>query len=84
MKNILLDPGSAADRLYFPALIQRSYKLDNLCNPRRVLVGFNDMQTHSLREIVIVLLISTSPIIALVPLSMIDESSSFNAILGCT
>ena len=77
MKLISIDPGSAAHLLYVPALVRLGYKLDNLHNPRRVLVGFNGSQTNSLGEIV--LLVSAIPVTTLVPLTVIDESSSFNA-----
>ena len=82
MKQILVDPGSVVDLLYLPALIQLGYKADNLRNPSRVLVGFNGTETLLLGEIV--LPISASPVTALVPLTVIDESSSSNAILGHT
>ena len=82
MKLILVDSGSITDLLYLLALIRHYYKLDNLCNPRRVLVGFNGMQTHSVGEIE--LPISMGPVIALVPLTVIDQTSSFNVILGRT
>ena len=82
MKRILVDLGSAADLLYLLALVPLGYKPDNLHNSRRVLVGFNGMQTHSLREIM--LPISEGLVTALVPLTMIDELSNFNAILGYT
>ena len=45
MKRMLVDPGSAADLLYLPALVQLGYKPDNLHNPGRILVGFNGTQT---------------------------------------
>ena len=82
MKRILVDPSSAGDLLYLPALLRLGYKPDYLCNPRRVLVSFNRSQTKSLGEIG--LPISTRPIIALVLLIVIDDTSSFNAILGRT
>ena len=80
MKCMLIDPGSAVDLLYLPARIRLGYKSNNLCNPGRILVGFNGTQTQSLGEIL--LLILTSPIIAIAPLTVIDESSNFNAILS--
>ena len=82
MKHILVDSGSATDLLYFPALIRLGYTPKNLHNLGRILVWFNDTQTHSLREIV--LPISTGPVTALVPLTVIDELLNFNAILGHT
>ena len=82
MKLIFVDSGSITNLLYLPALIRLCYKSNNLCNPRRVLVGFNGMQTHSLGEIV--LPISMGLVTALVPLTVIDEPSSFNVILGRT
>ena len=59
IKPILVDPGYATDLLYLPALFRLGYKLDNLPNSGRALVGFNSMLTHSLGEIV--LPISTGP-----------------------
>ena len=82
MNCILIDSGSALDLLFFPSFIQFGYKPGNLHNLGRVLVRFNNMLTHSLKEIV--LLISEGPVITLVPLTVIDESSNFNAILGRT
>ena len=69
-------------QLYLLTLIRLGYKDDNLSNPSRFLVGFNDTETLSLGEIV--LLISTGSVTTLVPLTVIEEPSSFNAILGCT
>ena len=82
MKRILVDPDSAADLLYLLALLYLGYKPDSLRNPRRILVRFNGSQTSSLGKIV--LSVSTGPVIALVPLMVIDEPSSFNATLGRT
>ena len=80
MKCMLVDLGSVADLVYLPTLIRLGFKPDSLRNPGRILVGFNCTQTQSLGEIV--LLISVGPVTALVPLTVIDELSNFNAILG--
>ena len=82
MKHILIDCGSVADILYLPALLRLRYMPDNLRNPKRVVVSFNRSQTHLLGEIV--LLVSIGPIITFVPFTVIDDPSSFNAILGYT
>ena len=82
MKRILVDLGNATDLLYLPTLIRLCYKPNNLSNPGRVLVGFNSTQTHSLGEIV--LLMSMGSVTDLVLLTVINEQSSFNTILGCT
>ena len=82
MKRILMDPSSVADLLYLPVLLSLSYEPDNLCNPGRVLVGFNGSQTNSLGEIV--LPVSTRLVTVLILLIVINELSSFNAILGHT
>ena len=82
MKYILVNFGSVVDLLYLHALLRLGYKPGNLRNPRRVLVGFNGTQTNSLEEVV--LPVTERPVIALVPLIVIDEPSSFNAILGRT
>ena len=82
MKHKLVDPSNAADLLYLPSLIQSGYKPDNLRNPGRVVVNFNGTLTNSLGEIV--LPISAGPVTSLVSLTVIDELSNFNAILGGT
>ena len=82
MKRILVDPSSDTDLLYLLALLRLGYKPDNLHNLGKVLVCFNGSHTNSLGEIV--LSVSVGLVTALVPLTMIDEPSSFNAILGRT
>ena len=82
MKHILVDLGNEADLLYLLALLQLRCKPDNLHNPGMVLVEYNAKKTYSLGEIVVP--ISTGLVTALVPLTVIDELSSFNAILGRT
>ena len=80
MKQILVDPSSAADLVYLSALLRLGYKPDSLHSSIRVLVGFNGSQTSSLRKIV--LSVSAGPVTTLVPLATINEPSSFNAILN--
>ena len=82
MKHILVDPGSATDLFYLPTLLRLSYKTDNLRNIVRVLVSFNGSHTNSLGGIV--LPVSTGPFTTLVLLTVIDDPSLFNAILGGT
>ena len=82
MKRILVDPGSVADLLYLLSLLYTSYKPNNLRNLERVLVNFNGLQTNSLGEIVLPILARLVTI--LISLMVVDEPSSFNAILGCT
>ena len=80
MKRILVDLSSVADLLYQLALLHLGYKLDNLHGLGKVLIGFNGLQTNSMGEIV--LPVSIGQVTSLVPFTVIDESSSFNAILG--
>ena len=82
MKRILVNSGSVVNLLYLPTLVRLGYKPDNLRNPGRVMVRFNGTQIHSLGEIVLPIL--EGPIIVLVPLTVLDEPSNFNAILGRT
>ena len=82
MKWILVDHGSAVDLLYLPFLLHLGYKLNNLRNPGRVLARFKGSQTNALGEIVQSILVG--PITSLVSLTVIDELSSFNSILGST
>ena len=78
MKRILIYPVSAIDLLYLPTLLRLDYKSDNLRNPCKVLVRFNNLKTHLLGEIM--LLISEGPVTTLVPLTVVDKHSSFNTI----
>ena len=80
MKRILVDPDSATILLYLFALLRLGYKPDNIHDPRSVLVSFNGSQANSFGKIV--LHVSDGPVTALVSLTVIDEPSSFNAILG--
>ena len=78
----LVDHGSIVDLLYLPALLRLGYKPDNLRNLGRMLVSFNGMQTASLGEIVF--LVMTCLTTSLILFKVINEHSSFNAILGRT
>ena len=71
MKQILDYLGSAADLLCPPTFLFLGYRLDNLCNLERVLIGFNGSQTNLLGEIV--LPVSVGPVTALVLLMVINE-----------
>ena len=82
MKLILVDPSSATDLLYLLARLCLSDKQDNLRNLGSVLVGFNELQSKSLGEMV--LLVTAGLVISLVPLTVVDEPSSFNIILRHT
>ena len=82
MRRILIDHGSATNLLCLPSLLRLMYKPNNLRNLRRILVGFNKMQTTSLSKIVFP--VAESLVTALFPFTLIDEHSSFNAILGRT
>ena len=82
MKQILVYPSNVVDMLYLPALLCLCYKPDNLHDPGRVLVSFNGSRTNSLGEIV--LPVSARRVTVLVPITVIDELSSFIAILGST
>ena len=82
MERILVDPGSVVDLLHLLALLRLGYNLNILHNIRRVLVDFNRSHTSSLGEIV--LPDSVGLVTSLVLLTVIDEPSSFNTILGKT
>ena len=82
MKRISIEPNNATNLLYLPSLLHLGYKPNNLHNLGRVLVGFYRSQTNSMGEIV--MSVSVGLVTALVLLKVIDEPSSFNAILGCT
>ena len=82
VKRILVDPRTVANLLYLPTLTQMGYHVVFFHSPDRILTGFNDSQTISLEEIM--LLVTVGPTTMFVTFSVLDEPSSFNAILGRT
>lgn len=53
VKRILVDSGSYVDLMHFPAFLQVRFKMDVLISLGRVLTGFNGLETISLGEIVL-------------------------------
>ena len=49
--RVLVDPGSAADLLNFPAFKQMKIPIDHLHSPGRILSGFNGVTTLSVGDI---------------------------------
>ena len=80
--KILVDPRSAADFLYLPALLQMGYQLTSLHSPGRILTSFNGSQAESLGEIM--LLFTVGPTTMFVIFSFLNEPSFFNVTLGRT
>ena len=82
MKRILVDPGSYADLLQVVVIKQMGFIPSNLENPRRTLSGFNGSSTTSLGDVI--LPVQAGPVILNVLFSVVEDLSSFNAILGRT
>lgn len=45
VKRIMVDPGSSIDLLHFPVFLHMRFKVDVLYSPKRMLTGFNGLET---------------------------------------
>ncbi|XP_034685657.1 uncharacterized protein LOC117914418 [Vitis riparia] len=82
VKRILIDPGSSADLLQVAVIKRMGFEPSNLENPGRTLSGFNGSSTTSLGDII--LPVYAGPVILNSLFSVVEDLSSFNAILGRT
>ncbi|XP_034708876.1 uncharacterized protein LOC117931912 [Vitis riparia] len=82
VRQILVDPGSSADLLQMFTFKQMGFPSSTLENPRRILSGFNRASTTSLGDVM--LPVQAGPIILNVQFFMVEDLSSFNAIMGRT
>ena len=76
----LVDPGSAADLLHFPAFKQMKIPIDHLHSPGRILSGFNGATTLSVRDITFS--VKAGPVTQQIVFSMVEDLGPYNAILG--
>ncbi|XP_034708933.1 uncharacterized protein LOC117931985 [Vitis riparia] len=79
---ILIDPGSSADLLQASVIKQMGLELSGLENLGRILSGFNGAATTSLGDVV--LPVQAGLVTLNVQFSVVEDLSSFNAILGRT
>ena len=82
VRRIPVDPGSSTDFLQVFVVKQMGFMPSSLENPGRILSRFNGASTTSLGDIV--LPIQAGPITLNVQLSVVEDLSPFNAILGRT
>ncbi|RVW96523.1 hypothetical protein CK203_029647 [Vitis vinifera] len=80
VRRILVDSGSSADLLQVFVIKQMRFMPSNLENPGRILSEFNGASTISLGDIV--LPVQVGPITLNVQFLVVEDLSSFNAILG--
>ena len=78
--KVLVDPGSAADLLHFPAFKKMRVPLDHLNSAGRVLSCFNGATTLTVGDIA--LPVEASPVIQQVLFSVVEDLGPYNAILG--
>ena len=83
-KRVLVDNGSSADILYYPALQQMRLGQDQLRLVNSPLVGFGGMKMQPVGTIMLTMVVGAYPqqIIKEVNFLVIDCSSSYNAIIG--
>lgn len=82
IRRILVDPGSSTDLLQVSVVKQMGFIPSNLENPGRMLSRFNGASTTSLGDIK--LPIQAGSVTLNVQLSVVEDLSPFNAILGRT
>ena len=80
MYKVLVDPGSAADLLHFPAFKQMRVPIDHLHSTGRVFSGFNGATTLSVGDITFS--IKAGPVTQQVLFSVVEDLGPYNAILG--
>ena len=82
MHRVLVDPGSASELLYLPALTQMKVSLSHLSLAGRVLSGFNGSTTLTVGDIA--LSVKAGPVTQQVLFSVVEDLGSYNAIVGRT
>ena len=78
--KVLVDPGSAADLLHFPAFKHMKIPIDHLHSPGRILSGFNGATTLSIGDITFS--VKAGPVTQQVLFSVVEDLGPYNAILG--
>ena len=77
--RVLVDPGSAADLLHFPAFKQMRVPLDHLNSTGRVLSGFNGATTLTVGDIAF--LVRAGSVTQQVLFSVVEDLGPYNAIM---
>ena len=80
VNRVLIDPGSAADLLHFPAFKQMRVSIDHLHSPGRILSGFNGATTLSIGDITFS--VKAGPVTQQILFSVVEDLGPYNAILG--
>ena len=78
--RVLIDPGSAADLLYLPALKQMRVPIDHLHSAGRVFSGFNGAITLSIGDVTFS--VKAGPVKQQVLFSVVEDLRPYSAILG--
>ena len=83
-RRVLVDNGSSADILYYPAFQQMRLGLDQICPVCSPLIGFGGMKVQPVSTITLPVVVGSYPqqITREVNFLMVDCSSSYNAIIG--
>ena len=83
-RRVLVDNGSSADILYYPALQQMRLGRDQLHLVNSLLVGFGGMKVQPVGTIMLPIVVRAYPqqITKEVNFLVVDCSSSYNAIIG--
>ena len=77
--RVLVDPSSAENLLQFLAFEQMKISLGMLNSTRRILFGFNDVTTTTLRDVA--LLMKVGPMTQWVLFSIVEDLGPYNAIM---
>ena len=80
--RVLVDPGSAAELLHLPALMQMKVSLSHLSSAGRVFSGFNRSTTLTVGDIA--LFVKAGPVTQQVLFSVVEDMGPYNAIVGRT
>ena len=81
-RRVLVDNGSSADILYYPAFQQMNLGRDQLRLVNSPLVGFDGMKVQPVGTISLPMVVRAQQITKSVDFLMVDCSSSYNAIIG--
>ncbi|XP_023908356.1 uncharacterized protein LOC112020038 [Quercus suber] len=83
-KRVLIDNGSSADILYYPAFQQMKVRRDQLCPVHSLLMGFRRMKVQPVGTVTLPVVVGTYPqqVTKYVSFLVVDCSSSYNAIIG--
>ena len=83
-RRVLVDNGSSADILYYPAFQQMKLGRDQLCPMNSPLVGFGGMKVQPMGTVMLLMVVRaySQQITKKINFLVVDCSSSYNAIIG--